>query len=468
MTGLILSTLSALASPGIDFDVNQIADESRHNRQPVISETGLAAWSSFLSADTNDVGSDIFVYEEGRATPVTAGSEAEVAHLQPQAQSNSVVWVGEFKGVIGTPNWILHEVPSPQRDEPVPELRAIYKLKMEDKGEQWTESTNPPPDAVELPTNAAPESATQTVVQAAVDTNAPPAQPLPPVDSYAAANEARRIPSGNSEVCLWRKGGDMQKITRDSRDDLGPSVWGPLITWQKAKSWPFGWEIMVWADGTQIQLTTNFYYDMAPKAHDNRVVWYGWDGHDFEIFLYSYVDGTITQITSNEYDDVSPDIWGDTIAWEGYAGVSADIFLWKGGEIRKVSKNIEDDLSPSVWNDLVIWQGFDGDDFEIYMYDSSQTNEPTKLTSNTYDDVNPDIGDGLICWMGYFDNWDAEIFIWDGSEVKQITDNDFEDRDPQTGAGKVIWQSDQGERSLIYLATPKNQGRVDSSAPLNP
>ena len=57
--------------------------------------------------------------------------------------------------------------------------------------------------------------------------------------------------------------------------------------------------------------------------------------------------------------------------------------------------------------------------------------------------------------MGYFDNWDAEIFSWDGTTMTQVTSNDYEDRDPRTAGGRVVWLSEEDGKSLIYLAEPE-------------
>ncbi len=463
----------ASSSRATEFTVSQISDETRVSREPVISETGLAAWSGY-SDDKGALWSDIYLYKDGKSHPLTrARTDPNSANIQPQIQSNRVVWVATFAGSVTDPDWVFREVPGPVRDAPAREVPARY-IAHESGGHQWftevpslSSSTNEPVSGVT--TAAAPVAVSSSVVQAvagetnstapvhpattpAVITNAPPPIIEPPSDKFVETNEVRRSPSGDTEICLWDGGSEIHRVTRDSRDDLGPSIWGTLIAWQKAKGWPFGWEIMTWANGVRNQLTTNYYYDMAPKVQGNQVVWYGWDGHDFEIYLYDNNKGTTTQITSNQYDDVSPVLWDGVIAWEGYPGTDADIFLWKDGQTKKLSENIEDDLNPRIWNGNVVWQGFDGDDFEIYHYDGEKT---IKLTSNTYDDLNPDIHDGLVCWMGYFDNWDAEIFVWDGKETTRLTDNDAEDRDPKTAAGKVIWQSDQDGKSIIFLAEPK-------------
>lgn len=476
-----------------DLSIKPISSPKLISREPVISETGLAAWSSQETIEAGEALSDIYIYKDGKTRALTTSrARHPLANIRPQVQSNTVVWVGNMEVSSRDIDWVFREVPAPERDTPVQEVPALYRAMQDDAGNQWfedigsgPESTNESAVAASVPEDLGTPSA------APVDTNAPatavpdaaqaPApQPdtnvvegldiiEPPADSGYPTNELRRAPSGDTEICMWDGGDEIKRITRDNRDDLGPSVWGSLIAWQKAKGWPFGWEIMIWADGFRNQLTTNYYYDMAPKVHGPQVVWYGWDGHDFEIYLYDHTKGTTTQITSNQYDDVSPSIWDGVVAWEGYPGSDADIFMWKDGQTQKLSDNIEDDLNPKVWNGRVVWQGFDGDDFEIYLYDGEKT---IKLTSNTYDDLNPDIADNMVCWMGYNDNWDAEIYAWDltGKPIRaagkddeyrdnrntgRLTFNDFEDRNPHTAAGRVIWQSDEDDKSIIYLAEPQ-------------
>jgi len=483
------ATLSA--SLAADFSVKAISSPKLVSREPSIGSSGLAAWSGYEILEGGETLSDIYIHKDGQTRSLTASRQRHpLANIRPQVHSNAVVWIGNMIPATRDVDWVFREVPSPERDSPVPEIPALYRAMQDEAGNQWFEDASPGA----LKTNAeaavaadAPADTNAPVAAPTADTNAPAAatpeaQPPaetnlvqaveviePPADDSNVTNEVRRAPSGDSEVCLWTGGDEIIRITRDNRDDLGPSLWGSLITWQKAKGWPFGWEIMIWANGARSQLTTNYYYDMAPKAHGSQVVWYGWDGHDFEIFVHDTTQGTTLQITSNQYDDVSPSIWAGVVAWEGYPGADAEVFMWKDGQTQKLSENIEDDLNPKVWNGRVTWQGFDGDDFEIYLYDGEKT---IKLTSNTYDDLNPDIADNMVCWMGYHDNWDAEIYAWDlnGAPVRaagkdeeyrenrnagRLTFNDVEDREPHTAGGRVIWQSDEDDKSIIYLAEPQ-------------
>jgi hypothetical protein len=469
-------------SRAAEYAISQISDEDIVSREPVINEEGVVAWYGSLREGGPRETTDIHVYRDGKTVNVTEGKRGvhRLSDVKPQISGDWVVWVGAFESVRDV-DWRLREVPD--RDATYPELYANYvHTGGDDEPEVWLgpfsndmyyaqEATSAPPagltgtGAVSQAAQPAPTLVVTTNDAGQVVTNVvqPVVEPPPPPPKFPVTNPppdvnyptnlyARRHPSGHQEIMLWRGGGEIQRITMDGRYDLGPSVDHGLIAWQKAKGWPFGWEIMVYSQGERNQITTNFYYDMAPVVSSNQVAWYGWDGHDFEIFLYNHLDGSVKQITDNQYDDVGPSLWNGVIAWEAYPSADAEIYLWKEGRIRKISDNLEDDLNPRVWEDKVVWQGFDGDDFEIYYFDGQKT---IKLTSNTYDDLSPDLRDGTICWIGHFENWDAEVFAWAGNSVVRLTDNDYEDRYARTAGGRIVWQADEDSKSIIYLAEPK-------------
>lgn len=433
----------------LQFDVRQVSEESVISREPTIGDASLLAW---ISAYTNEMAggrSTLTVMNKGQRLDV-ANPDGGGESFKPVAQSNALVWIGSFSNILGNLTARIAEVP--WRDEGgATELRATY-------------------DVVPLDTNGRVglvASPTGIQFRAVSSTNSDGRIEVTHIaEQITITNEVRRHPTGMDEVLFWTSTSGAQRLTHDIRNDLAPSVWDGQVVWQKAKGWPFGWEIFYWKDGVQKQLTTNFYYDMAPRVHGSQVVWYGWDGHDFEIFLYDGQKDVIMQITSNRYDDVAPVLWNGNIAWEGYQAAEADIFLYHDGfdtngaaigkVITKISNNPEDDINPRLWDGKVVWQGFDGDDFEIYYYDGSQAR---KLTANNHDDTNPDLRDGLVVWQGYKDNWDAEIFAWDMATdpkgIFQVTENEEEDRDPRTAGRRVVWQQDTGAKSRVMLATPK-------------
>lgn len=426
-----------LAAQAVEFSVKSISDPLIPiNRDPVISETGLAAWMYHRTNAASHF-SHIGVYHRDQRIDLTEPADKLMfAATKPSVQSNRLVFLAnQVKYVAEDATWTLKEVDV--RDEgDIVELPALYRAS-EDDGYQT------------LTPLFGEKVAEEDVVVESVGLS---------------TNVARRHPSGLTEVWMWVAGdNDFVRVTHDERNDFAPSFWGEDIAWQKAKGWPFGWEIMALVGGNRMQLTTNYYYEMAPKVQGNHIVWYGWDGFDYEIFLMDTTANEITQITSNRYDDVAPVVWDGAVVWEGYSGLEADIFLWKSGETKKISSNIDDDLYPRIWGNKVVWQGFDGDDYEIYLYDLDKGGVPTKITSNNYDDTNPEIRDDLIVWMGYQDNWDSEIFYADLeglnslSDVKvvQLTDREEDDRDPKTAGRRIVWVSEENGNTRIMLAEPR-------------
>jgi hypothetical protein len=431
----------------LQFDVKQISDEAIVSRDPSIGDASLIAWISSYTNETAAGHSAMTVLENGKRHDID-NPAGGLDSMKPQSFSNSLVWVGSFSNAPVDFSAFFAEVPG--RDEGgATEVRAVYKIGVD---------SNDVASLVDVPTG--------TQFRAVYVTNE-----LGQIvvsnfwEKVTVSNEIRRNYNGAGEVIYWTATGAARRITQDARNDFAPSVWDGKIAWQKAKGWPFGWEIFFWKDGVSRQLTTNFYYDMAPKVQGHQVVWYGWDGHDFEIYMYDQEKDAVTQITSNKFDDVAPVIWNGDIAWEGYQSAEADIFLYhtvtdSNGQpqkaVTKISDNPEDDINPRIWDGKVVWQGFDGDDFEIYYYDGKLTR---KITANNYDDTNPDIRDGIVTWQGYKDNWDSEIFAWDittdPKEAVQLTDNDDEDREPHTINRHIVWQQDTGSKSRIMLATPK-------------
>lgn len=437
---LVLYLFISLSAIGQLDEPRKISREGTINRDPVISDTGLAAWMFYYS--TNDqptANSHIAVYVDKTRSEITENATAFYGAAKPTVASNHVLFIGGARSAEGDISWVLREVPT-RDDGDIKELEANYRWEQkEGEREEWfdLQSTN------EVDRPAADSSDTTTEVR---------------------TNAARRLPSGESEVWSWRAGDTaIQRVTHDSRNDFAPSHWGDIISWQKAKGWPFGWEIMALVGDTRMQLTTNYYYDMGPKVHGNSIVWYGWDGFDYEVYLFDASTTSIVQITSNRFDDVAPTLWNDVLVWEGYSAVEADIFMWRKGEITKLSNNLDDDLYPRIWNNKVVWQGFDGDDYEIYIYDIEKGDKPVKLTTNNYDDTNPEIHDDLVVWMGYHENWDAEIFYLDvknlaaGAELRpvQLTTNEEDDRDPKTASRRIVWVEEREGETSIMLAEPK-------------
>lgn len=73
-----------------------------------------------------------------------------------------------------------------------------------------------------------------------------------------------------------------------------------------------------------------------------------------------------------------------------------------------------------------------------------------QLTNNEIDDFDPHIDGNKITW-GIWDGNDAEVMLWDGSQIKQLTDNDFDEYNAQISGKSVVWEGFNGNQWDIYL-----------------
>lgn len=229
----VCAVLLAGQARALEFTINQIADENLINRDPVISETGMVVWQGSEKSDVGGTSADIYKYKDGQANSITREMLWPLsADVHPQVQSNTIVWQTTYNVKPRDVSWILREVPT--RDDGYPELWALPRYTGNNKVDP-----NKEPDAQDW------SDTVSNVAQAAhfyeqlegTDTTAPSTNDL----------KFRRHPSGDNEICIWHDGdAQIQRITEDYRNDLSPSFWGDLVAWQKAKAWPFGWEIMVW------------------------------------------------------------------------------------------------------------------------------------------------------------------------------------------------------------------------------
>src|SRR5262245_47425777 len=108
-----------------DFNIRTISRDSVINRDPIISEPGLAAWMYYDTNTLLTAHSHIAVYENGQQTDLTKDSTGFYGAIKPLVHSNQLIFVANTKSVGGDVTWTLREVPN--RDEgDITELNAIY------------------------------------------------------------------------------------------------------------------------------------------------------------------------------------------------------------------------------------------------------------------------------------------------------------------------------------------------------
>ncbi len=505
ITQLVL-LVTALAVPRIvlaDFEVLTISDPDFVNRDPTVSETGLVVWYGYTQRGLGGTRVRVFGWKDGRLMPVRTGLfGSELAYraisLRPSVQGDVATWSMSFTDTDRDVTWTMREVPEDRRDDPYPELRAHSRrldspvdgllvahrrayIRPERTGEDAAE-LHPPPEGARR----------QRALRSELPEEEEPDRPA----TAREVQENRRAPSGNLEIVSYdfsRHGGlrvlhpPFRRISVNSRNDINPSVGENLIVWQKARGYPFGWEIMAYehrndeaaagpegeaielaappADGEtdspipvprgrRFQLTRNFYYDLKPVTRGNRVAWYGWDGNNFQVYLYDHDSGVTYQVSRNQEQNVAVqmDRHGN-LAWRTQAAYRGDIFLWDGQEVRQLSQNGNENINHSLWDGKVAWQGFDGNAYQIFYFDGETVHQ---ITQTNWDNVNPHLNDGVITWASYVDDEDAEIYAWVDGRTIRITDDDIEHGRPKTANGVIVWQAEVPGGTQIMMARPRS------------
>jgi hypothetical protein len=119
--------------------------------------------------------------------------------------------------------------------------------------------------------------------------------------------------------------------------------------------------------------------------------------------------------------------------------------VFSGSPVRLSGPEIPS--SASTHDGQVVWSGWDGQDEEIFLYDGSQVRQ---LTNNERPDGMPLIHNGQVVWVS-FDGYDDEIMFFDGSRILQLSDNEHQDLFPSLNAGQVAWQGRDAFDSQIFL-----------------
>ncbi len=156
------------------------------------------------------------------------------------------------------------------------------------------------------------------------------------------------------------------------------------------------------------------------------------------------------------------------LAWIGSTQSNSDqgdIYYWEGKEIFQLSSSNKNSAL-TISNKLMAWHGFDGSDLEIFLWDGSQIKQ---LTNNTYEDNTPQVWDNMVVWHG-FRNRESEVFMWSGSEIIQLTNNIHPDGNPHIYKNRIVWTGEDGHDFEIYLWNGKTVAQItnDSSNNFHP
>ena len=355
---VLLALVSALPAQALDYLVTRIDDSTRVTRDPVISETGLIAYTAY-PRDRDAAAADVVVYRDGRQTNLTGDHpDGPTANLKPVAFRHAVAWTSTFR--IAPPS------PPPGNSEIC----------------LWTDA------------GGLARVSGGSRFHSAVSIGR---------DNLLAWQMANAPPAGG-EIIVWQNG-ERTQVTTNRFNDLAPQVFGDLVVW-------YGWdgedhEIFLYDHraGAVSRVTSNRYDDVSPCLWGDTIVWEGYPAVEADVFSWSRGTDAPVKLSENSEDDLNPRIWGHTVVWQGFDG--DDFEIWTYDLERKVrtklTRNGYDDLQPEVRDGLIVWMGYcENEDAEIFLAQTAGNppdTAPLQLTTNAFEDRAPRTAGGRVVWQ---------------------------------------------------------------------
>lgn len=273
---------------------------------------------------------------------------------------------------------------------------------------------------------------------------------------------------------------EITKITDNDYDDRWPVIndHGQIVWAANGQDY----EILYYDGSSTTQISNNDTQDRDPFLNNSgQIVWGGMADGDYEVFLYE--GSTPTQITDNSHHDNDPHINenGD-IAWstlssppfgfEAYGfyggstvGLGSGIVYINDNRDKVLSRLIDDAwhaylydssgetyLGSGIASDInnnghVVWCT-DDDQKDIMFYDGFSSVQISNSPGNYRPKMNEN---GLVVWQKAVP---SDIFLYDGTGVRQITTNGYGCETPYINlAGDIVWSAYGSDDYEIYKAT---------------
>jgi hypothetical protein len=202
-----------------------------------------------------------------------------------------------------------------------------------------TESVEPDPDAVAVHTvtndaNRYSFSDNECVVVGDGSFYCAKSEPVSDVtqtDRIFAASDQ----SGDKEIFI-EKDGTVIAFTDNAVDDDAPyyDETSDAIVWHRLIDGRYQIVSRVLDAAAEELLTQTSYNNMEPSRYGDAIVWQAWIQNGWEIMLYD--DGTTVQITNNDIPDIAPDINAQYIVWQ-----SQEDGVWNAKVYDRITGDIE-------------------------------------------------------------------------------------------------------------------------------
>ncbi len=173
---------------------------------------------------------------------------------------------------------------------------------------------------------------------------------------------------------------------------------------------------------------------------------------------------TPVQITTNTKYQIYPSVWGNRIVWQddrnktGFI-INYDTYMYTlpSGPEQRINISAQDQSHPEIWENIIVWSDLRNGNRDIYMYDIN-TGIETQVTTNSEYQEYPDVSDSVIVWKDRRNGamWEYDVYMYDmhnGSEARVSTETSSiqNDEGPRISGHKIVWSQYSGSSNSIFL-----------------
>lgn len=288
--------------------------------------------------------------------------------------------------------------------------------------------------------------------------------------------------SGDDYEVFYYNGSQVLQVTDDDNSVSGLQIDNGEIVWLQGDGTAPSGIYSYTGSGSPTLRNSSSCID-GPFISDGQIVWTSRPTMETDKEIYTSGSG---RLTTDSYNNDHVDIDGDYIVWEGDGHVwihngsyatwvpdstqaslnyvktdggdvvwsnDQNLYLYDGSATVEISDTVlypEKIYNPLISNGQVVWSVGEfapGVLFDLYFHNGAETS----VIANNCSLWDFDIDNGNVVWAGEDGN-DTEIFLYDGSEIRQLTDNDYDDVSPKICDGQIVWYSMVDGGSQISFA----------------
>jgi beta propeller repeat protein len=229
----------------------------------------------------------------------------------------------------------------------------------------------------------------------------------------------------------------------------------------------------LFADGAEVQVTTNTSLQFHPAVHGTRIVYADGRNGNYDVYTFDLSTGVETRLTTGTATQQHPAVSDSFVVYGDWSTPTVEIRavdLLTGADFQITPSDGKGSESvPSLSGHRVVYGSNRADNHDIFLYDLRTRQEVPLRTELKASSTDADIGGDLVVWA---ENWgggdDPDIMLHDlnSGATTQIPSGPAWQGRPATDGAKVVYEDNRNGNTEIYLYDPATQTerRITSNA----